>query len=104
MQFGRGKPANGAFFDSDFAEVDSFLALALLHSLQQKTECRVAVVTISRPNLKVAALVDVVERFYRGPAGNFAQVPPPGMLTTGDPGPTPAGITAPFTKTKPDGS
>ena len=104
MQFGRGKPANGAFFDSDFTTVDSLLALALLHSLQQKSECRVAIVTISRNNLKVAGLVDAVERFYRGPAAVFAQVPPPGMLTTGEPGLTSPAFTQPFSKTKPDGS
>ena len=95
MQFGRGKPANGAFFDSDFLSVDSLVAVALLHGLQQKGECRVAIVTVSRPNLKVVAYVDAVERFYRGPAGNFAQVPPTGMSTTGEEGPTSPAFTAP---------
>jgi hypothetical protein len=104
MQFGRGKPANGAFFDSDFLSVDSLLAVALLHGLQQKSECRVAIVTVSRPNLKVAAYIDVVERFYRGPAAVFAQVPPPGMNTTGEEGPTSPAFIAPLEKTKPDGT
>src|SRR5258708_27297377 len=92
----RGRPAAGAFFDSAFINIDSLLAVALLHGLQGKTECRVAVVTISRPNLKVAGLVDVVERFYRGPAAVFAQVPPPGMITKGDEGTTSPAFTEPF--------
>ena len=104
MQFGRGKPAAGAFFDSDFQSVDSLLAVALLHGLQGKSECRVASVTVSRNNLKVAGYVDMVERFYRGPAAVFAQVPPPGMITTGDGGVVSPGLTEPFAKKKADGS
>ncbi len=104
MQFGRGKPAAGAFFDSDFQTVDSLLAVALLHGLQGKSECRVAIVTVSRNSLKVAGYVDMVERFYRGPAAVFAQVPPPGMITTGDGGVVSPGLTEPFAKKKADGS
>src|SRR4051794_22195825 len=104
MQFGRGKPAPGAFFDSDFTEIECLLAVALLHGLQGKSECRVAVVTISRPNLKVAGLVDAVERFYRGPAAVFAQVPPPGMITKGEEGATSPAFTEPFKRRKADGS
>jgi hypothetical protein len=104
MQFGRGgKPAAGAFFDTDFATVDSVLAVALLHGMQGKNDCRVAIVTMSRPNLAVAGFADTVERFYRGPAGNFAQVPPIGMRTTGSAGETPAAFTKPFELKKPDG-
>lgn len=105
MQFGRGgKPSAGAFFDSAFTTLDSYLALALLHGLQGKNDCRVAIVTTSRPNLAVVGLLDTVERFYRGPAGNFAQVPPVGMHTEGAAGETPAAVTAPFEKKKADGT
>jgi inosine-uridine nucleoside N-ribohydrolase len=105
MQFGRGgKPSAGAFFDSDFATVDSLLGLSILHGMQGKNDCRVAIVTMSRPNIAVAGLVDTVERFYRGPAGNFSQVPPVGMRVTGNPGETPAAFTAPFSKKKADGT
>ena len=96
MQFGRGKPSAGAFFDSDFSTIDSVLAQGLLHGLQGKNDCRVAIVTMSRPNLAVAGFADMVERYYRGPAGTFAQVPPMGMRTVGQPGETSAAFTAPF--------
>jgi hypothetical protein len=104
MQFGKGKPAAGAFFDSDFSTIDCVLAQALLHGLQGKNDCRVAIVTMSRPNLEVAGFTDMVERYYRGPAGNFAQVPPMGMRTSGQPGPTSPAFTEPFALKKPDGS
>jgi hypothetical protein len=105
MQFGRGgKPSAGAFFDSDFATVDTLLALGVLHGMAGKNDCRVAIVTMSRPNVAVAGFVDAVERYYRGPAGNFAQVPPVGMRESGGPGETPAAFTAPFAKKKADGT
>lgn len=104
QDFSRAKPPAGAFFDTDFSTIDSVLALALLHGLQGKNDCRVAIVTMSRPNLAVAGFVDAVERFYRGPAGNFAQVPPVGMRTTGSAGETSSAFTVPFQKKKPDGT
>jgi hypothetical protein len=104
MQFGRGKPSAGAFFDSDFSSIDSLLAQALLHGLQGKNDCRVAIVTMSRPNLAVAGFTDMVERYYRGPAGNFAQVPPMGMRTSGQPGATSPAFTEPFAMKKADGT
>jgi len=104
MQFGRGKPSAGAFFDSDFSTIDSVLAQGLLHGLQGKNDCRVAIITMSRPNLAVAGFADMVERYYRGPAAVFAQVPPMGMRTTGQPGETSAAFTAPFEAHKLDGT
>jgi hypothetical protein len=105
MQFGRGgKPSAGAFFDSDFATVDTLLAVAVLHGMAGKNDCRVAIVTMSRPNLAVAGFVDTLERYYRGPAGNFAQVPPIGMRDSGSAGETPAAFTAPFALKKADGT
>jgi inosine-uridine nucleoside N-ribohydrolase len=98
------KPPAGAFFDTDFSTIDSVLAVGLLHGLQAKRDCRVAIITVSRPNLAVAGFADAVERFYRGPAGNFAQVPPIGMITTGHPGETSPAFAAPFQKRKPDGT
>src|ERR1700685_3391341 len=104
MQFGRGKPSAGAFFDLEFSPLDCVLAQALLHVRRGKSDCRVAIVTMSRPNLAVAGFTDMVERYYRGPAGNFAQVPPMGMRTTGQPGPTSPAVTEPFSLKKPDGT
>jgi hypothetical protein len=101
---GAEKPASGVFFDTDFATIDSVLAVGLLYGLQGKNNCRVAIVTVSRPNLAVVGFADAVERFYRGPAGNFAQVPPVGMATTGSPGETSPAFILPFRKKKPDGT
>ena len=94
----------GAFFDSDFSTIDSALAISLLYGMQGKSDCRVAIITVSRPNLAVTGFVDALERFYHGPAGNFAQVPPIGMNTAGAPGPTSPAFTAPFLKKKMDGT
>jgi inosine-uridine nucleoside N-ribohydrolase len=103
MQFGKGNPSAGAFFDSDFATIDSVLAVAVLFGLQGKNDCRVAILTMSRPNLAVAGFADAVERFYKGPAGNFSQVPPIGMRTEGSAGETSPAFTVPFQKTNADG-
>jgi hypothetical protein len=100
MQFGRGKPSAGAFYDSDFSSIDQVLAIGLLNGLQGKNDLRVAVVTMSRPNLAVAGYIDMVEHYYRGPAGNFSQVPPIGMRTSGSAGETSPAFTAPFQNPK----
>jgi hypothetical protein len=103
-QPGAAKPPAGAFFDSGFASIDSLLAVALLHGLQTKGSCRLEIVTMSRPNLAIAGFLDAVERYYRGPAGNFSQVPPIGMSTVGAAGETPPAFVAPFARKRPDGS
>lgn len=104
MQFAKGNPAAGAFFDSDFVTIDSLLAVAVLFGMQGKNDCRVAILTMSRPNLAVAGFADAVERFYKGPAGNFAQVPPIGMRTEGEAGETSPAYTFPFEKKNTDGT
>jgi len=104
VQFAKGKPSAGAFFDSDFASIDSVLATAMLFGLQGKNDCRVAILTVSRPNLAVVGFADAVERFYKGPAGNFSQVPPIGMRTDGAAGDTSAAFTIPFQKKNTDGN
>jgi hypothetical protein len=82
----------GAFFDSDFSTIDSLLAVSLLYGLQTKDDCRVNIISVSRPNLAVAGFVDAVQRFYHGPAGNFSQLPAIGMNTSGAPGETPPAL------------
>jgi len=104
QQFSKGKPPAGVFFDSDFSTIDSVLAMGLLYGLQGKNDCRVAIVSMSRPNLAVAGFADAVERFYKGPAGNFSQVPPIGMRTEGSPGDSSAAFTVPFQKKNGDGA
>ncbi len=59
---------------------------------------------MSRPNLAVAGFADMVERYYRGPAGNFAQVPPVGMRARASPARPRSPFTEPFTLKKPDGT
>ena len=104
LEFTRAKTPVGAFFDSDFTTIDSLLAVSLLYGLQGKNDCRIAILTMSRPNLAVAGFMDAVQRFYHGPAGNFSQLAPVGMRTAGAPGETSLAYTAPFQKQKPDGT
>jgi hypothetical protein len=96
MQFSRGKPSAGAFFDSDFTKLDSLLAVALLYGLQGKNDCRMAVITCSRPDLATVGFIDHVQRYYHGPSRNFAQTPPVGMRTEGQPGTTPKAFLASY--------
>ena len=102
-QFGL-RQAQGAFFDTDFSTVGDLLAVSLLYGLQGKGDCRVAIVTMSRPNLAVAGFADLVVRFYHGSAGNFAQLPPVGMRTEGQAGDTSPAFTVPYRKKKVDGA
>ncbi len=104
QEFTKGKPAAGVFFDSEFSTIDSVLAMSVLYGLQGKNDCRVAIVSISRPNLAVAGFADAVERFYKGPAGPFSQVPPIGMRTAGAAGDTSAAFTVPFAKKNAEGA
>ena len=56
-QRGPGIPPVGIVFDSDLGnEIDAVLALAMLYGLDGKGECRVVATTVSKPNLKSAAL------------------------------------------------
>jgi hypothetical protein len=57
-------------FDVNLGQtIDSVLALALLHGLAGKQECRVASLTINYPDLRAAQLCDVIERYYASAAG-----------------------------------
>src|SRR5260370_26921107 len=85
---GQGKPAQGILLDCDFGTtIDTVLALALLHGLEGKREARVASISINRPGLKAAQLVDVVEKFYAsattGPAAQFFVGTPIGLVADG---------------------
>ncbi|MEP6714148.1 MAG: hypothetical protein ABJC09_01160 [Terriglobia bacterium] len=104
MQFGRGKPSAGVFYDSAFTTIDDILTEALIYGLQGKNDCRVAVITCSRPDLATIGYVEMVERYYHGPAGNFSQLPAIGMPTSGAKGETPKAFVIPFTLKKLDGT
>jgi len=67
MQRGPGTQSPGIVFDCDLGnQIDDVLALALLYGLDGKGECRVVATTVSKPNLKSAALSEVIGRFYAG--------------------------------------
>lgn len=52
-------------FDTDMGnDVDDALALALIHSLQNRGECELLAVTITKDNEKVAPFIDLINTFY----------------------------------------
>ncbi|MCC7235984.1 MAG: nucleoside hydrolase [Bryobacterales bacterium] len=71
MQLGpRAKPPVGVIFDCDMGNsADDAVALAVLYGLDGLDECRVIAVSTSKPNLKSAAMCEVIERFYAGTGG-----------------------------------
>ena len=70
MQF-FGRPSLGVVFDSDFGNnIDGVLALALLFGLDGKNEQRLISLSVTKSNLKSAALCDAISRFYVAPEGN----------------------------------
>jgi len=52
-------------FDTDMGnDVDDALALAMLHALESRGECRIAAVTVTKDNPWAAVYVDLVNTFY----------------------------------------
>jgi inosine-uridine nucleoside N-ribohydrolase len=52
-------------FDTDMGnDVDDALALAMLHALESRGECRIAAVTVTKDNPWSAVYVDLVNTFY----------------------------------------
>ncbi|MEP7273791.1 MAG: nucleoside hydrolase [Acidobacteriota bacterium] len=66
----------GVVFDTGLgSSIDEVLALALLYGLEGKSEARVVALSVSKPNLKAAALCEAIGRFYAGAAsGAFGAV------------------------------
>src|ERR1700733_5275760 len=55
-------------FDTDMGnDIDDALALALLHALESRGECRIIAVTITKDNRWAAPYIDLVNTFYRRP-------------------------------------
>jgi inosine-uridine nucleoside N-ribohydrolase len=82
------RPAVGIVFDSDMGNsIDDVLALSLLYGLDGKGEVRVASVSVSKNNLKAAALAEILGRFYFGAynakPSPFIRVLPVGMSVEG---------------------
>jgi inosine-uridine nucleoside N-ribohydrolase len=73
---GQDKPPGGIIFDCGLGNsIDEALALALLYGLDGKNEARVISLSVSKPNLKAAALCEVIARFYGGASsGAFGAV------------------------------
>ena len=52
-------------FDTDMGnDVDDALALAMLHALQSRGECRIVAVTVTKDNPWAATYIDLVNTFY----------------------------------------
>jgi inosine-uridine nucleoside N-ribohydrolase len=87
-------------FDTDMGnDVDDALALALLHALESRGECRLIAVTVTKDNPWSVPFVDVVNTFY-----GRASIPV-GMVK--DSGVTPEDspmIRVPSTRRRPDGT
>ena len=84
----RPRPPVGVIFDCDMGNsVDDAIALSVLYGLDGKDECRVVSISTSKPNLKSAAMCEVIGRFYSGAvSGAFAAVGrslPTGMAVKG---------------------
>lgn len=105
MQFpGQGKPPAGIIFDTDMGvRIDDVLALALLYGFDGRNEARVVSLSVSYPNLKAAALCEVIGRFYAGAvSGAFASVGrtlPVGLSVKGQMAPDTPMLTGPLSKT-----
>lgn len=66
----------GIIFDCSLGNnIDEALALALLYGLDGKREARVLALSVSKPNLKAAALCEAISRFYSGASnGGFGAI------------------------------
>lgn len=63
----RPRPPLGVIFDCDMGNaIDDALALSVLYGLDGKNECRVVSISTSKPNLRSAAMCEVIGRFYAG--------------------------------------
>jgi inosine-uridine nucleoside N-ribohydrolase len=67
MQFQRQAPPVGIILDCGLGNhIDEALALALLYGLDGKNETRILALSLSKPNLKAAAFLEAIARFYGG--------------------------------------
>jgi inosine-uridine nucleoside N-ribohydrolase len=105
---GQTTAAVGILFDTGLGNrIDEALALALLYGLDGKGEARVIALSVSKPNLKAAALCEAIARFYAGAAsgafGAVGRTLPVGLAEEGKlPEDTPM-LTVPLSKRSEDG-
>jgi hypothetical protein len=80
-------PPLAVLFDSSFdGDIDQVLALAMLFGLEGRRQIRVASLSTSRFNLRIARFLELVSRFYAGdkPGALVSRNPPSiGMSTAG---------------------
>jgi inosine-uridine nucleoside N-ribohydrolase len=59
------RPPVPVIFDTDIGnDIDDTLALALLHALESRGECKLLAVTVTKDNEFAAPMVDIVNTFY----------------------------------------
>ena len=102
------KPPLAVLFDSSLdGDIDQVLALAMLFGLEGRRQIRVAALSTSRFNLRIARFIELVSRFYAGdkPGALVGRNPPPiGMSTAGTPSDTvPSMLDAALLKAGADG-
>jgi hypothetical protein len=98
----------GIVFDCGMGNsIDEALALALLYGFDGKREARVLALSVSKPNLKAAALCEAIGRFYAGASnggfGAFGRTLPVGLAEAGPlPADTPM-LTVPLARKNEEG-
>jgi hypothetical protein len=109
MQVQRQTPSSvGIIFDAGLGNrIDEALAMALLYGLDGKREVRVVSLSVSKPNLKSAALCEAIAHFYGGASsgafGAVGRTLPVGLAEEGQmPEDTPM-LTAPLARQGEDG-
>jgi hypothetical protein len=106
---GQEKSPVGIIFDCGLGDsIDEALALALLYGLDGKNEARVISLSVSKPNLKAAALCEAVARFYNGASsgafGAIGRTLPVGLADDGkSPEDTPM-LTVPLSRLNGEGA
>jgi inosine-uridine nucleoside N-ribohydrolase len=103
------RPPVGVIFDCHMgSRIDDVLALALLYGLEGKNEARVASISVTKPNLKAAALCEIMARFYTRDAEGMAAwhrpMPPIGLATGGADGEDTEMLTIPLEQRSADGA
>lgn len=99
----------GIIFDCGLGDsIDEALALALLYGLEGRNEARVISLSVSKPNLKAAALCEAIARFYNGASsgafGAIGRTLPVGLADEGkSPEDTPM-LTVPLSRVNAEGA
>jgi inosine-uridine nucleoside N-ribohydrolase len=108
MQFQGQAPSLGIILDCGLGNnIDEALALALLYGLDGKNEARILAFGISKPNLKAAALLEAIARFYGGASsgafGAIGRTLPVGLADEGKFPEDTAMLTQPLARRTEDG-